>query len=107
MSQPSDRPAPRFGPRVRTYEQQITAEFEQEIAELNGKLYERDMEIERLRADLEGLRDQCRIIWWPRSNVMCYPIEHNMAARVDMFDVILAEVRAARAAARDGERKDG
>ena len=53
MASPSDRPAPRFGPRVRTYEQQITAEFEQEIAELNGKLYERDMEIERLRAELE------------------------------------------------------
>ena len=42
-----------------TYEQQITAEFEQEIAELNGKLYARDMEIERLRAALSDRRAEC------------------------------------------------
>ena len=107
MASPSDRPAPRFGPRVRTYEQEITAEFEQEIAELNLKLCERDMEIERLRADLDGIRDQCRVIWWSRSNILDYPIEHNMSARVDMFDVILSYVRAARAASRDGERDHG
>lgn len=55
MSQPSDRPAPRFGPRVRTYEQRITAEFEQEIADLNGKLYERSIAVSRGVASLMAL----------------------------------------------------
>ena len=100
---------------MRTYEQQITAEFEQEIAE-------RDKEIERLRADKE--RMDWLESWTKGDTAICPPGNHGgganhwLIAREDDDKrdrwgsvseeseglTVRAAIDAARAASRDEER---
>ena len=85
-----------------TYEQQITAEFEHEIAELYGKLYERDMEIERLRAADVTLSEEGVAAAWAVVDK-----HHGAAYQVPMIELLYAYLDAARAASRDEERDNG
>ena len=66
----------------------------QEITAVCNKLESMQNEINELKAENKWVWENCTVIHWPfhKDSLGSYPIEHNMKARKDSKQMILAEM---------------